>query len=155
MKILQSFEIAESIKKLPNNKSPGTDGISIEFYKLFWHEIKHFLMDSFNYSFRHNILSIDLRRAILTLIPKSGKDIRLLKHWRPISLLNSDYKILAKALALRIQKVIGKLVHQDQAGYIQNHYIGDNIRTTLDILDITKQQVDPGLLVLVDFEKAF
>ena len=92
---------------------------------------------------------------MLTLIPKAGKDIRYLKNWRPISLLNTDYKIFAKVLANRIQKGISSLVNDDQVGYIKGRYIGDNIRTMLDILEITKNEIDPGLMILIDFEKAF
>ena len=95
------------------------------------------------------------RRALLMLIPKGNKDKRLLKNWRPISLLNVDYKIMAKALATRIQKVISSVINSDQVGYIKGRYIGDNIRTILDILEITKKEVDPGLLVMIDFEKEF
>ena len=92
-------ECLESIKELPNNKSPGSDGLPMEFYKFFWLNIKQFVLESIQYSFDNNLLSVDQRRAILTLIPKSNKDIRLLKNWRPISLLNSEYKIIAKVYA--------------------------------------------------------
>ena len=148
-------ECFNSINELPNNKSPGSDGMSTEFYKFFWDDIKVFLLESFDYSFENNLLSLDQRRAVLTLIPKTGKDIRYLKNWRPISLLNTDYKILAKILANRIQKVMSCIVNNDQAGYIKGRNIGDNIRTMLDILEITNEKTDAGLMVLIDFEKAF
>ena len=89
------------------------------------------------------------------LIPKGTKDKRLLKNWRPVSLLNVDYKILAKVLATRLQKVISYVISSDQVGYIRGRYIGDNIRIMLDILEMTKNEVDPGIMVMVDFEKAF
>ena len=62
---------------------------------------------------------------------------------------------MAKALATRIQKVISSVINSDQVGYIKGRYIGDNIRTILNILEITKKEVDPGFLVMIDFEKAF
>ena len=148
-------ECKESLMKLTNNRSPGSDGISVEFYKFFWDKLKKFLIDSYNYAFENDILSIEQRRAILILIPKGTKDKRLLKNWRPISLLNVDYKILAKGLAIRLQKVISNLVSLDQVGCIKERYIGNNIRTMLDILEITKNKLDPGLMVMIDFEKAF
>ena len=72
------------------------------------------------------------------LIPKGTNDKRELKNWRPISLLNVDYKILAKVLANRLQKVISRIISPDQVGYLKGRYIGDNIRAMLDILEITK-----------------
>ena len=70
-------------------------------------------------------------------------------------MLNVDYKILAKVLANRLQKVISRIISPDQAGYLKGRYIGDNIRAMLDILEVTKLKIDPGILVMVDFEKAF
>ena len=78
-----------------------------------------------------------------------------MKNWRPIALLNVDYKILAKVLATRLQKVISQLVSPDQTGYIKGRYIDDNVRTMLDILELTNHQADPGIMVIIDFEKAF
>ena len=72
-------ECLDSLKQLPNNKSPGSDGMSTELYKFFWDDIKGFVVDSFEYSFDNKLLSLDRRRAVLTLIPKAGKDIRYLK----------------------------------------------------------------------------
>ena len=62
---------------------------------------------------------------------------------------------MAKALAIRLQKVISSVINSDQIGYIKGRYIGDNIRTMLDILEITMKELDPGLMVMIDFEKAF
>ena len=70
-------------------------------------------------------------------------------------MLNVDYKILTNVLANRLQKVISRIISKDQAGYLKERYIGDNIREMLDILEITKLKIDPGILVMVDFEKAF
>ena len=122
---------------------------------MFWDKIKTYLIESYDYSFEHDLLSIEQRCALLMVIPKGTKDKRLLKNWRPISLLNVDYKILAKVLATRLQKVISYVTSSDQVGYIRGRYIGDNIRIMLDILEMTKYEVDPGLMVMVDFEKAF
>ena len=58
----------------------------------------------------------------------------MLENWRPISLLNTDYKILAHALANRLKKVIPKLVHTDQSGYIKGRTISTNIRLIQDVL---------------------
>lgn len=153
--IVSIDECAISLKELSNNRSPGIDGIPVEFYKFFWQKIKNHLVESFHFALQSGHLSLDQRRAILTLIPKGNKDSRLLKNWRPLSILNSDYKVLAKILSKRLQTVIPNLIHSDQVGYIKGRFIGDNIRTLLDIFEITKDEKDPGIIVLIDFLKAF
>ena len=78
-----------------------------------------------------------------------------MKNWRPISLLNSDYKILAKLLAKRLQNVISNIINTDQVGYIKGRFIGENTRAILDIIEITKNLKDHGLMFFIDVEKAF
>jgi len=148
-------ECGKSLKELQNNKSPGSDGLTTEFYKFFWPDIKDHVFNSFEYAFVNGILSIDQRRAILTILPKPEKDLRLLKNWRPLSLLNTDYKILTKLLATRLQQILPNIINEDQKGCIKGRYIGENIRTILDILQYTNSQVNAGLIMFLDFEKAF
>ena len=148
-------ELGKALCELPNNKSPGTDGLTTEFYKFFWPDIKLIVHESISYAYTNNTLSIEQKRGILTIIPKKDKDLRRLKNWRPLSLLNTDYKTLTKLLARRLQKVIGKLVSFDQSGYIKGRFIGENIRTIYDIIDYAREQMIPGMIVAIDFEKAF
>ena len=72
--------------------------------------------------------------GILNLLPKNDKDLRHLANWRPVSLLNTNYKILTKLLAIRLQKVIPSIINSDQVGYIKNRYIGENITILYNIL---------------------
>jgi len=148
-------ECLQAVSDLPINKSPGTDGIPTEFYKHFWNEIKDYLLESYRYSFEKGELSIEQKRGLITLIPKGDKDSTLLKNWRPISLLNCDYKILAKLLANRLHEVISTLISNDQAGYIHNRYIGNNIRVIDDLLSLSDSINLTGIILLLDFEKAF
>ena len=83
------------------------------------------------FSKTNKVLSQNQKLGILNLVPKQDKDLRYLKNWRPVSLLNTDYKILAKALANRLHKVIAQLINNDQVGYIKNRYIGENNKTYL------------------------
>ena len=105
-------------------------------------------MDSFNDAFRHGKLSVTQKRGIISLIPKDESNLTMLSNWRPITLLNVDYKILAKAIAKRIQPKLPKLIHTDQTGFIKGRFIGQNVEYT----DVKKM---PGVLVFLDFEKAF
>ena len=148
-------EISKSIKDLPNKKSPGSDGFSADFYKFFWIDIKDLVFNSINYALNNGILSIEQRRAVLSLNPKNGKNIRFLKNWRPISLLNTDYKIIAKLLAKRLQVVLPFIISSDQSGYLEGRNISNNLRNILDIIDFTKKIDRNGMIIFVDFEKAF
>ena len=101
-----------SLKQFRNNKTPGSDGFTIEFYRFFWNAIGPIMVDSFNYAFEIGEMAISQKRGIISLIPKKDKDKKYLKNWRPISLLNSDYKIVTKALALRLEKCCPRLLAQ-------------------------------------------
>ena len=89
------------------------------------------------------------------MIPKKDKDKNYLKIWRPISLLNNDYKIATKAIALRLEKVLPTIISSSQTGYVKGRYIGESIRIISDMMSFTKAKNIPGLAVFHDFEKAF
>jgi hypothetical protein len=146
---------SDLIKVLPNGKTPGVDGIGIEFYKVFWTDIEDLVFDSLKYAIDTGKLSIDQRRSILSLIPKKDKDITNLKNWRPLTLLNSDYKILAKTLATRLNKVIDDIISQDKTGCIKGRSAFANIRSSIDIINYAKEQQLHGLIAMIDYEKAF
>ena len=147
-------EIKKVIKKLPRNKTPGEDGLPSEFYQIFWIDIKKYLVQSFKYSFDNEELSITQRRGILSLIPKKTNPLKL-KNWRPISLLNQDYKILAKLLAERIKICLPHLIDEDQSGFIKGRYIGQNITNIIDLIHYTEENDIPALIMSIDYEKAF
>ena len=148
-------EIADAVKNLSNNKSPGSDGFPIEFYKFFWSKIKTYVCNSILYGVTNGELSTDQRRGILTLIPKKDKDTCKLKNWRPLTLLNSDYKIFAKLMAKRLQSVLTQIISPDQSGCIKGRSTFNNIRSTIDIINYTNEQNLPGILAFIDYEKAF
>ena len=148
-------ECGKALKDLANNKSPGSDGLTTNFYKFFWPDLKNMLYTSYLYSLEHKLLTQEQKLGIINLIPKKDKDLRYLKNWRPVSLLNTDYKILAKTLANRLHKVITKIVNPDQVGYIKKRYIGENVRKIFDILSYTDENEIEAILAQIDFEKAF
>ena len=133
-------ECSNALRTMPNNKTPGSDGLPIEFYKFFFNDIITNLIESFDFSFRNGKLSADQRRGIINLIPKPDKDPSILKNWRPISLLNTDYKILTKCIANRLRVVLPDIIHSDQTGFLPGRYIGENVRLALDMIDYLKQK---------------
>ena len=79
----------------------------------------------------------------------------LIKNWCPLSLLNCDYKIAAKAITNRIKSVISKLINNGQTGFIKGRFIGENIRLVDNIINYASENSIPGLLLFIDFENAF
>ena len=148
-------ELKEAVSSFSDNKTPGEDGFTKEFYESFYDLIWSDLLNSYNAAFQSGSLSISQRRGIITLIPKADGDLSELSNWRPISLLNIDYKILTKALAKRIEKYLPKLINSDQTGFVKGRYIGQNIRLLSDIMEYLDAKKTSGLLLFIDFEKAF
>lgn len=100
-------------------------------------------------------MSNSQKQAIITLLDKKGRDRTYLENWRPISLKNVDAKIASKAIANRMKKVIPEIIHHNQSGCVKNRFIGETARSILDIMQHTDIQKMPGLLLFIDFEKAF
>ena len=98
-------ECYEALSQMQTNKSPGADGFPVEFYKRFWSSLGQDLVAFLNYSYEHGQLSDSQKRGIIRLLYKKD-DPLLLKNWRPISLLNTDYKICTKVLANRLKTVL-------------------------------------------------
>ena len=94
-------------------------------------------------------------QVVITLTEKKDQDRCDLRNWRPISLLNVDAKIASKVIAERMKGLLPDLIHNNQSGYIPGRSIGENIRSILDIMDYTKAKNLPGILLFIDFEKAF
>ena len=90
---------------MPNNKSPGNDGLTKEFYETFWQEIIS-LCNSITKSYQNGELSTSQRQAVIKLIEKKDKGKKLNKNWKPIYLLNVDTKLISKVLAERRKKVL-------------------------------------------------
>ena len=140
--------------KLKLNKSPGYDGLPSEFYKTFWSDIGRFLCSVFLEIYEKEGLSNSQYLSIITLIHK-GNERELLKNYRPISLANTDYKILAFVLAHRLQKVLNDIINLDQNGYIKQRFIGNNIRLVDDIINYAVSHKIGGALMFLDFQKVF
>ena len=145
-RVLDSFQ---------DNKTPGSDGIPIEFYKRFWHLIEEPFISCVNECFEKGELACSQKQAVITLIEKKGKDRLFLENWRPISLLNVDVKIMSKVIATKIKNVLPTIVHHNQTGFINDRYIGETVRSIFDLMDFTLSKNIPGLLIFIDFHKAF
>jgi exonuclease III len=152
---LNENECRLSLKDMQNMKSPGSDGLTVEFYKIFWNDIKTYLVNALNYSYETGELSELQKQSVISLIPKKDKNLAEINNWRPISLLNVDYKIATKSIANRIKKVIPDIINTDQTGFIKGRYIGENVRTINDVIEKVNKANEKGIIFFSDFEKAF
>lgn len=140
---------------MSNDKSPGSTGFSARFFKFFYPDLKCFLWRSFLHAIKTQSLSVTQGEAIITLIPKSNGQSQRIKGWRPISLLNVQYKILSSVVAQRLKSVASFLINHDQTAYIKGRFIGENTRALYDIIQHCSDQKLDGAILSVDFEDAF
>ena len=98
---------------MKNDKPPGNDRITKEFYEFFWNDIKNSLSDSIKKSFLSGELSTSQKQAVIKLIEKKDRDKRLIKNWRPISLLNTDTKLISKVIPIRLKKILNNLISEN------------------------------------------
>ncbi len=153
-KEISKKEVKVVVDHLKNDKSPGIDGIIPEFYKKFWNLIEQPFMNMLEDTYRKGELPHTLRIAVIALLFKKNEKY-LLKNYRPISLTNYNYKILAFTLANRVQKVLKNLISNDQTGYVKDRFIGMNCRIIEDYFELCENAKLPGILLCLDFEKAF
>ena len=140
---------------MPNNKSPGNDGLPKEFYETFWEELKKPFMLAVKRSYNIKQLRVSQRQAVIKLIEKKGRDKRFIKNWRPISLLNVDTKLFSKALSERLKNVLPDIISENQTAYVNNRFISEVRRLINDLLEVCDTFNKKGYLVTIDIEKAF
>ena len=140
---------------MENNKSPGNDGLTKDFYCTFWNEIKNIFIKSLRESKSLKALSTSQREAIIRLIEKPNKDKQFFSNWRPISLLNVDQKLISKMLAARLKKFLPFLIEPGQTAYFNGRFLGESGRLIADIIYTFDLEKLDGSLVAIKFEKVF
>ncbi len=153
--IITEDEAISVLKHMKNNKTPGMEGLPAEFYKILWRDIGKYCIKSINEAYIKGEMSITQKQCLITCIPKGDKPRHLMKNWRPLSLLNTDFKILSGVLADRIKKVLPNIISSDQKGFLKNRFIGENGRLVYDVISHLNDIKGEGIIVLIDFQKAF
>ena len=120
------------------NKTPGNDGLLPEFYIALYDLIGDDLMKCLNSNYDQGALTISQRWAIITLNEKSDRDVRLIKSWHPISLLNTDTKVISKILVSCIKNHLTNIIDDVQFAYVKERCIGEPVRIIADIFEYTK-----------------
>lgn len=153
-KVLTHLELEQALFSMKKGVSPGIDGLPVSFYKVFWSIMGKDLLEVLRESLEKGLLPLSCRRAIITLLPKKG-NLQDISNWRPVSLLCTEYKILSKALAMRLKKVMAQVVHSDQSYCIPNRSIFDNITLVRDLLAVFGNLGTNAGLISLDQQKAF
>ena len=154
---LSQNELQAALKNMKKGKTPGSNGFTAEFFKLFWVYLGVFLYRAWLEKFNNNKNLSTHNESIITLIPKAGSQSNSLKAWRPISLLNVDFKIISAAVANRLKNVIHELVAPSQTAYmhLQGRFIGENSRLVYDVIEHLNSRSRSGIITAIDFEAAF
>ena len=151
---IEDEEIINAVKSLKNNKSPGEDGIISEFYKKYWHIIGAVFLKMIRYVFEKSTLSNSQGKGILKLLFKKGEREDI-KNWRPLTMLNTDYKVIAKVISNRIKPLLPRIIHTDQKGFVAGRNIMDANRELQDIIDYCDMEEEKGAIIFIDQQKAF
>ena len=148
-------ELTTALRGMKKGRTPGSNGFSVDFFSCFWKTLGVFLYRACISSFSEGTTVPSHRESLITLIPKPGRPNNSLKSWRPISLLNVDYKIISTAIANRFKKVVNKIISTSQTAYIKGRYIGENSRLVYDVISHVNQSKQTCLILAADFEAAF
>jgi hypothetical protein len=136
------------------NKSPGPDGFNGEFFKASWEVIKGDLKTFVDEFYIHGKLPKGFLAYFIALIPKVSNP-HTINEFRPISLLGSVYKILAKVLSTRLGQVMGKLISNNQSAFIKGRLLVDGVLALNEVVDLVKRARKKCIIFKVDFEKAY
>lgn len=147
-------EIVEAINKAPNNRSPGPNGFTNEFYKVFKHLLKHDVIKFFEDLHNNNINLDGINTAYITLLPKKDAPLEIKDH-RPISLVHSMPKLASKVMKNRLQRQIPALVHSLQSGFLKVCSIVENFALAAELIKCAHKRKLRVIALKLDFHKAF
>lgn len=153
--MIKYHECELAISLLNNNKTPGSDGLPKEFYSMYLEVMGQGFVEMLNNCLKFGLLSESQRLGLITLLCKNFDFFHYLNYWRPISLLNVDYKILAKVLSLRLRSVLPHIINIDQTCSILRRSITDSIILLRNIFDFIEQKNIPSVVLCLDQAKAF
>lgn len=147
-------EIIKVIWSMEADKAPGPDGFTIHFYKSCWDIIKSDLQKMIRGFMKKAKIGGGTNFTYLALIPKDSNP-ESFARFRPISLCNASYKILAKLLANRIKPLLKRLISGSQGGFVEGTHILDNVIQVQETIHSSKQRKEKGMLIKLDMANAF
>lgn len=147
-------EVWEAINQCEGDKAPGPDGFSMAVYKEHWGVMKHDIMAFINEFYRNGKVSSKMNETYICLIPK-GSHQGQVTDYRPISLISSPYKILAKVLATRIRKVLPQIIAKEQNAFTPGRQMLDSVLIASETIEFMKSKRQAGFVLKLDFAKAY
>ncbi|KAL9683503.1 hypothetical protein QQ045_015325 [Rhodiola kirilowii] len=147
-------EILSAIKECDGNKAPGPDEFNINFYKKFWLIVGDEVVEFIKEFCRNSRLSKGINKTFIALIPKTVNP-QGFADFRPISLVNSMYKILSKCLARRLKQVLPQVVSQNQSAFLSDRNILDGVMIVNELIHAVKKERRTALVIKLDFKKAY
>ncbi|GBG80678.1 hypothetical protein CBR_g31137 [Chara braunii] len=147
-------ELQHTLAVMAAGKCPGRDGLTVEFYRNCWDAVGPPLVEVYNKVLIEENLGELMTFGVISVLFKKG-DKASIRNYRPISVLNVSYKLLAKALALRLGKILPKLVERDQGAFVQGRSIFINILTTIESIEVLREENLNMAVLLLDMEKAY
>ena len=152
---LSDVELADALRALPRHSCPGEDGLSPAFFLRYWEVLGPDLGRGYQHILDNGTMPQRFSEGLLFLIPKGEGVTDDIRQWRPITILNTVYKVLAKALSLRIQPFLGDLIHATQTGFVKERSILDNIFIFWEATALARLLGEDLVVLLLDFEKAY
>ena len=147
-------KVSTALLGMARRKAPGPDGLLVEFYVKFWDVLGPDLVSVLNSCLDSGSLALSQRRGIISLSFKRGDRLDP-RNWRPITLLNVDYKLASRTIAGRLLKVIHLVVAKDQTCWVPGRFIGENVALLRDIVDYASSSGASVAILSMDQEKAF
>ena len=150
---LTDEELFKAAFQLKQGTSPGLDGLPIEFYQEYWDLLQHLYL-AFVRAIRNGSIPNSKNTSVIKLIYKNKGETFLLDNYRPISLMNVDIKIICKALANRLLKVLPTIIHTSQTA-VFGRRIDQTVHLIRDLIDLANQEDETAAFLFLDQEKAF
>ena len=147
-------EILRATMSLKKGKVPGIDGITKEFYIIFWEDIGSWLLELFTYICTSGIMGESMRKGVISLLFKKG-DVNKISNYRPLTMLCTDYKIFSKVLTNRLVSVLPLIIGSDQTCAVPGRQLNWNLQMHRDILSYSQDRNIPLIVLSLDQEKAF
>ncbi|CAM8953600.1 unnamed protein product [Rhodiola kirilowii] len=147
-------EILAAVKDSDGNKAPGPDGFNVYFYKRFWPIVGGEVVAFIKEFCSNGRLASGINKTFIALIPKTVNP-QSFEDFRPISLVNSMYKILSKCLVKRLKSVLPQFISLNQSAFISDRNILDGIMIVNELIHVVKRERRSALVIKLDFRKAY